>query len=409
MYIKARLSMTRGEKDDSFSLKAMFFYLLSLVSAVLAMKTKEMAFTLPLVVTLYEFIFFKGKISKRMLYLLPILLTLAIIPLSLLDVKKPVGEIIGDVSKKTVAYTAVHMKISRFDYLYTQCRVLVTYIRLIFFPLNQNLDYDYPVFHSPLNPEVFLSFIFLFSIFTAGVYLLYRVRHSVTSMRIVSFGIFWFFMTLSVESSFIPITDVIFEHRMYLPLAGVILSLSTLLFAGVEKLGENRKLVKRAVIAALAFIVIIFSLLTTARNEVWKDQVSLWKDVVTKSPKKARAHYNLGNVYKDKGDFLNAEKAWRESLRLEPGNSWAMNQLGNIYFFSNDLIKAKTYYSEAARIDIKHAEARYNLALVHERLNEKDEAVKRYREFLKIATPEYRYLIPEVRRKISAYKAGQQR
>lgn len=409
MYIKARLSMTRGEKDCFFSGKTMFFYSLSLVSAVLAMKTKEIAFTLPLVISLYEFIFFKGKISKRILYLIPILLTLAIIPLSLLDIKKPVGDIIGDVSKKTVAHTDVRIKLTRLDYLYTQSRVLMTYIRLFFFPVNQNLDYDYPIFYSLFNPEVFLSFIFLLSIFNAGVYLLYRLRLSITSMRLVSFGIFWFFMTLSVESSFIPITDVIFEHRMYLPSVGVILSLSTLLFVGAEKLGKKWKHVERAVITTLVLIVIIFSLLTNARNEVWKDQVSLWKDVVTKSPLKARTHYNLGNAYKDKGDFLNAEKAWKEALRIEPGFSWAMNQLGNIYFFSNLLIKAKKYYLEAVRINIKNAEARYNLALIHERLNEKDEAVRHYKEFLKIAPPEYNYLIPEVRKKVSANRAGQQR
>jgi tetratricopeptide (TPR) repeat protein len=80
----------------------------------------------------------------------------------------------------------------------------------------------------------------------------------------------------------------------------------------------------------------------------------------------------------------------------------------NIYFLSNSLIEAKKYYLEAVRTDKRNAEARYNLALISEKLNEKDEAVKHYKAFLKIAPPEYDNLIPQVKRKVSANRSGQQ-
>jgi len=39
------------------------------------------------------------------------------------------------------------------EYLITQLRVIVTYLRLLVFPMNQNLDYDYPLFDSFFAPR----------------------------------------------------------------------------------------------------------------------------------------------------------------------------------------------------------------------------------------------------------------
>ena len=79
-YIKFRL-----EAPDHHKARRRTMYAISLLSAVLAMKTKENAFTLPFVITLYEFCFFNGGIKKRMLVLAPLLLSLCIIPLTIMS------------------------------------------------------------------------------------------------------------------------------------------------------------------------------------------------------------------------------------------------------------------------------------------------------------------------------------
>ncbi|MEJ2697445.1 MAG: hypothetical protein P8013_12460, partial [Candidatus Sulfobium sp.] len=206
----------------AYRLLPIVYYFLSLLSAVLAMLTKEIAFTLPLTIVLYEFIFFKATVKKKLLFLLPVLLTLVVIPISVLGTHRPLGELLSDLSTRT----RVQTNIPRWDYLMTQMRVIVTYIRLIFFPVNQNLDYDYPIYHSLSEPPVILSSLFLLSLFGIAVYLIYKSRQAdkATSrqackpdvqsppysspltpyFRLISFGIFWFFITLSVESSVIP-------------------------------------------------------------------------------------------------------------------------------------------------------------------------------------------------------------
>jgi hypothetical protein len=285
-YIKWRLLNLELESTRKKSLFArpLFLYLASIIAAVSAMKTKEIAFTLPVMIALYEFTFFGGRIRRRLMYLFPLFLTMLIIPLTLLDIDKPAGELIGAVSETMRDHTSM----SRGDYFFTQFSVVITYIRLIFLPVNQNLDYDYPIYHSFFDTTVLFSFSVLFLIFAFAIYLFHRSKHTDKSLRLISFGILWFFVALSVESSIIPIPHVIFEHRLYLSSVGVFIAIITLIFIGVLRLKDRWRHADNAAAATIFVIVIILTGATYARNEVWKSGISLWQDVINKSPKKAR-------------------------------------------------------------------------------------------------------------------------
>lgn len=50
----------------------------------------------------------------------------------------------------------------------------------------------------------------------------------------------------------------------------------------------------------LTIAVVVLSIATYQRNTVWHDEITLWEDVVKKSPNKARGYNNLGNLYMDK-------------------------------------------------------------------------------------------------------------
>ena len=184
---------------------ASVFYWCSLLCTAITMFTKEMVITLPFAILLYEFCFLQEKRNFRWKPLIPFLAMLAIIPLTMYFSKSLNFSEMRRISEAPANITPYH-------YLLTQFRVIVTYLRLLLMPVNQNLDYDYPVAQSLWQPSILCSFLFLSLILGTGV-LLFKKRY-----RMLSFGIFWFFLTLLLESSFIPIRDVIFEHRLYLPL-----------------------------------------------------------------------------------------------------------------------------------------------------------------------------------------------
>ncbi|SPQ00556.1 putative Tetratricopeptide TPR_1 repeat-containing protein [Candidatus Sulfobium mesophilum] len=390
---------TRNPKSEALKPKSgkwsAVWYMSSVIFAVFAMKSKEIAFTLPLVIALYEFLFFDGTLRKRILYLVPLLLTMLIIPLSLLGMTKPAGEIIGDVSKATKIGSAL----TRWEYLFTEFRVIVTYIRLLIFPVNQNLDYDYPVYHSLFDLNVLLSFLFLISLFGFGVYLLHRSRidsprdyrgiatttqsailNYKQSSRLIAFCIFWFFMTLSVESSVIPITDVIFEHRLYLPSAGFVIGAAAVITTTWPRLRESWRLPAKIGVAVCGLIIIVLSGLTYLRNKVWSSEVSLWQDVVSKSPAKARPYNGLGLAYQNEGKLDEALGGFARAVEIDPSYAVAHNNFGSTYFKKNLFGRAVEEFSRAIALEPDNAIFRNNRGLAYAAAGETDRAISDYLE-----------------------------
>lgn len=404
LYIKARLikqdagykmqgagykEQNQEEKQRNLNFKLIFFYLMSLISAILAMKTKEISFTLPVMIVLYEFTFFKGDIKRRMLYLVPVLLTGMIIPVSLLGTDQLLGNLLTDVWK----VTRIDTEISRWEYLFTEFSVIVTYIRLILFPVNQNLDYDFPLYHSLFTPEVFLSFMFLLLLSISGIYLLCRYRNTSPHARLISFGIFWFFITLSVESSFIPIVDVIFEHRVYLPSAGVFIAIITTLFWVADKLKGKWKAAEKAVVATLTLIVVVLTGATYARNTVWQDDIRLWEDVVSKSPNKIRANYNLAHAYQDRKQYNKAVEMYNKVLTLDLKYFEAYNNLANIFVDLGQHDKAIEYLNSAIEINPNSDLIYYNRGRAHFAGNLHDKAIEDFTRSIAINPNIVRYYI----------------
>jgi tetratricopeptide (TPR) repeat protein len=423
-YIRWRLQTTT-RSPESRVWKKYILYFLSLASAILAMKTKEIAFTLPLVIMLSEFLFFPGNVRTRLLRLMPLLLTMFIIPLTYVglysETDKSFEELMADADLATKA-----QEMSRIDYLLTQFRVIVTYLRLLVLPFEQNLDYDYPVYDSFFVIPVLLSFLFLLAIFSFGIILFKRLWIKDHSSRFIAFGIFWFFLALSVESSIIPL-HVIFEHRLYLPSAGFFTAIVTASFLLIE-MPKNQK-AKKAAAGAFVLLSIVFISATIARNAVWQSKASLWEDVVSKSPENARGHNNLGNAYvlegkvekaiehyllaleakpairptpryyaeihyniansyKDTGLLDKAIEHYRKSLSTDFNNLDAFNNLGTVYFSKGMTQKAITYYQSALEIDPGYAIAHFNLGEAYYSKGWLDKAIEHYKTFLALR-PDY--------------------
>ncbi len=375
-YIKWRLSYQLTVDSSQMTEKnreggGRIFYVISIISAVLAMKTKEIAFMIPVMLLLYEFIFFGGKIKKRALYLIPFIMSMLIIPLTTIS-----GELTGDLDKLIKGST----QLPRGEYLLAEFRVLVTYLRLIFLPVNQNLDYDYSRYYSFFNVEVFSSFVFLAFIFGLSVYILFRYRDSVPHTRLISFGIIWFFITLLLESSVIPLNNVIFEHRMYLPSVGVYSASAIAIFMAMNRWKAYAKLMT----AMLAVIIIVLTGATYARNAVWKDELTLWQDVVNKSPNKARGYNNLGNAYRDQTLIERAIENYRLALNLDPDFPEPYFNLGHAYQTKGKIDDAITHYQKYIKFNPVDSDAYNNLGNAYRAKGSLDKAIEQYLIALKL-------------------------
>lgn len=360
-YIKSRLS--QGDTGRHM------FYGLSFLSAIIAMKTKENAFTLPFVIVLFEFFFFSGQIKKRLFRLSPLLLTLFIIPFSLRG-----SPLAGD-----SAANFDYIPLSRDAYLFTQFKVLVNYIKLLFFPVNQTLIGDFPVSRSFLEIKVILSFLVLLGIFCSGIYLYIRSRTKNSDLRLVAFGIFWFFITHAVESSIIPLL-ISQEYRMYLPSVGVFPGFSAGVFLMFKKI-RNSQVMALSVIIAVTFTL---SVVTYSRNNIWRNRISLWDDVVKKAPNSISANYNLGLAYEAEGLNDAALKYYENIIRINPNFAGAYNSIGVIYGKQGRLEDALKTIRIAVSLKPDFAKARTNLGVIYDRLGRFGEAVNELQTAVRI-------------------------
>ncbi|MBI5633805.1 MAG: tetratricopeptide repeat protein [Nitrospirae bacterium] len=393
-YIKARLHHGLQAEGKVFSFSTLMFYLLSLLSALLAMMTKENSLTLPFAITLYEFIFFKGILKRRIFFLIPLFLPLLVFPFTLSETGIPIGKLLFGIDSETgrVVSRSVFDKdylqaTERWDYFITQPRVVVTYLRLLLLPIHQNIDYDYPLYHSFSDPHVYLPFLFLLSILCFGGYLLYRSRVTRHGSRLAAFGIFWFFLTLSVESSIIPIPMVIAEYRMYLPSVGLFIAFSTALFHYGERLNIAKRLftdMRYSSLFLLAGIVIALLSTTYARNAVWQSEISLWKDVVKKSPEKVRGHNELGLAYNSKGLTDKAIEQFQVALRLDPYLEKGYINLGISYTNKQWFDKAIDSFQTALRLKSDNADTHYNLGIAYYHKGSLDDAIEHFEVALKL-------------------------
>ncbi len=359
LYIGSRLCTEAPESTKPSGRGITVMYVFSLLFAVCAMMTKEISFTLPFMIVLYEFLFFRAGVEargtgalKRFPRLIPFALTLFIIPLHVL------GSVSSEGGMNALdAATRETSSIGRWSYLFTQFRVIITYIRLLFWPARQNLDYDYPVYESFSAPPVLLSFLFLLCLLGLAFYLLRRSRQSNAPYALLScFGIFWFFIALSVESSIIPIRDVIFEHRMYLPGIGAVIAA----VGGVYQVfhSMNVKRFSRAAIFLLLLTVLPLSVASIKRSQVWKDGLTLWTDVVRKSPDKVRGHFNLGLYYIDEERFAVSVDEFNRALEIDPEYDKAYYGLGLVYEKEGKLDLAKKSFEKALSIKPDNKKAR---------------------------------------------------
>lgn len=330
----------------------------SMASAIAAMFCKEFVVTLPIMLALYEFLFL-GSLNetmwKRCGRLVPFFIIALIVPVLLLRTPpQAIGvAAIADSSidqeenvqkdKTHIDITRARGGVSRKKYFLTELNVVCTYVRLLFLPVNQNFDYDYPISNS-LDGKTLLAGIFLLFLITIAV-ITYK------SYRVVSFGILWFFIALSVESSFIPIGHVIAEYRVYLASFGFVSLVTVLIYSRPI---DIRKLNMIAVIILAAL-----SVLTYQRNKVWKNDIVLWSDTIHKSPHKARGYSNRGTAYFKQGQLTKAIADFNTAISINPKYAEAFNNRGVAYAQQGKSVDAFNDFTKAIALNPDYAEA-YN-------------------------------------------------
>ena len=339
----------------------------SAVSCLVGMGTKEVMVTAPLVVLLYDRTFLAGGFlpawRRRRAYYLSLACTELLLAWLVLR---------GGGSRGAAA--GFGLGVSWWAYLLRQSEAILVYLKLSFWPHPLVLDYGTAVVRSVA--DVWWQGLVVIALLAGTLWALWR-------KPVVGFVGAWFFVILAPSSSVVPlVTQTMAEHRMYLPLAGVV---CLVVLAAYGRVGP----VVTWLLAAVAMIGLSFA--TIVRNHDYLDVVALWTDTVAKCPQNARAHSYLGVALAEiPGRLPEAIAHYEEALRIMPTRADAHYDLANALAKTPGRTSdAIDHFEEALRLKPDYAEAHNNLAVALAKIPGRvSEAIAHYEAALRVK-PDY--------------------
>ncbi len=202
-------------------------------------------------------------------------------------------------------------------------------------------------------------------------------------INLIIFGVSWFLLFLL--PSFIQSVSGVAnfpEHRIYLPVLGVII-----LFLEIDYLKLFKFNGKILLIVAIA-VIIFFSSITIFHCENFRNRISFWKSAVKTSPASAFNHNNLGSMYYLEGALDKAEAEWKKAAELNPGERLVHGNLGLLYMIRGQLAEAQAEYKKELEINPYYDNVYFNLGLLYYRQGKLKEAADLWKKTLQI-NPDY--------------------
>lgn len=338
-----------GKENGSHGSPTPGWLTLSMIACLLGVAAKEIVVSAPLIVLLYDRTFFAGTFraawQQRRGYYLALAGTWIALAALMLTSEHRGG---------TVGFG---LGVSAWDYLLTQCRALVLYIKLAFWPHPLVIDYGTGVVANVLSvvPQG-LGLLALLAATIFGV-----VRNSAAGFLGACF-----FAILAPSSSIVPlVTQPIAEHRMYLPLAAIVVLVVASVAAGASG-GRRGWLVWFPVVLGLALV-------TRLRNADYRDERTLTEGALAADPRNDRAWLNLGTLASRAGRTGEAIADYQHALQLAPAADTEYN-LALMLEQAGRLPSALDHYRAAVRLR-ETPTAEYHLGLALAKSGQLDEAV----------------------------------
>ncbi len=259
------------------------------------------------------------------------------------------------------------------QYLLTQFGVIRHYLRLAVWPAGLCLDHQWPIAHSFAEVAGPAVFVLALVALTAIAW----IRRPAEGFLGV-----WFFGVLLTTSSFVPIKDVIFEHRMYLSLASV----TALAVLGghwiLQRIIGAPQRVQRIGFAMVSMVALALVVRTHIRNRDYGSAERMWTSVVERYPHHARALNNLGAAYVETGGLVEAERYCREAVHEDPSLYVAQYNLGHVLMLAGRGKEAIEPLERATRDAEVYPNAMLDLGTIYAGLGRLDPAISCFRQVI---------------------------
>jgi tetratricopeptide (TPR) repeat protein len=268
-----------------------------------------------------------------------------------------------------------HVKLSAYQYAINVFPLFIQYLAKLLFPLNLNAFYVFHPITSLFELKGALSLM-------ATVVFVVLFPVTLKKNRVAFLGLVFMTMPL-LPVLYIPgiVGENTFADRyLYLPSVGYVLLLAIFLSWAKNKLPRSLKSI------TILFLIIggLYAVGTVSRNNIWKDNLTLWTDTVRKSPDSAIVHNNLAFAYGSSGQQARAIEEYQTAVRLKPDYVEGHFNLGVVYASQGQWNKAIAEYQTVIRVNPAFIAAHYNLGIIYASQGQWDRAIAEYRATLQL-------------------------
>jgi len=187
--------------------------------------------------------------------------------------------------------------------------------------------------------------------------------------RLASFGLIWFVVTLApVLNPRWMAANVFTERYLYLPSVGFCWLVAWGWNRLWERAEDRHPGRRKALLAALGLVGLLYAVRVVVRNGDWRDDVKLYTKTLAVSPNSYHIRNNLGTVYWKQGRIADAEREWQAALALSPRHAIILNNLGLVYSQRKQYEEAAAHFQRAMRYKPSYTDPHLNLGVVYEEL-----------------------------------------
>jgi protein O-mannosyl-transferase len=349
-------------KNEELRIGSNKYYLIALLLFLVSLLSKAMAASLPLVMILTDY--FKGrKIDKKTL--------LEKVPFFLLSI---ILGVVAILAQKSLGATELTTNFTFPQRIVFASFGYIAYLLKLLVPLNLSAFYPYPAGNIPVWFYAYL----LLSLLLAA-YVIYSHRFS----RKIIFGMGFFTITILLVLQLLPVGDAIMADRYsYIPSIGIFY------LAGEGLIWLWSKKLKLAAILLLCVSTVFFSIKTYARCGVWKNDLTLWDNVIDQHKNVYKAYYNRGVYYIKEKRYDEAIDDFNKAIELNPEYAEAYNNRGNVFVNKKRNDEALNDFNMAIKLNAKNASAYYNRGIILAGKNRNGEAIKDFTKAIELK-PDY--------------------
>ena len=236
------------------------------------------------------------------------------------------------------------------------------YFPRFIFPVNLSADPQIRPVEHWYSPEFLFSIVVLFVV---GWVMLRFAR----SERLLAIGLAAVVLSPLAAYAAMPLADLVFEHRAYIPGLGV-----AFLFAWLfQWIGEKNHRLK---VLAPITVVLVFMIMTINRNQVWANDIVLWEDAERKAPDKPRPHFNLGQAYQEAGRLGDAIREYEHALEVKPDLHAAYSNIAAVHMDQGALTLAEEELVRVTELAPEFADGFINLGVLYVRMNFPEKALQ---------------------------------